>query len=205
VASFEVEKRGKGYYVVREELLEEADRLMEQDGRDPSGAGWFDKSKYWKTLALDYIKQSPMLYMKYFAIGCINSFASLSTGLYGELLQLRTDHKRFDPRAYTSLTGAVRQWMREKTFPEKIIAVFIGSYLIICYSCLAVGFLFGWKSYNRSFLFLCLMITIYFIAVAGPGGKARMKLSAIPFYLAFVGIGVEFILLKWKKRFGSSP
>ena len=53
----------------------------------------------------------------------------------------------------------------------------------------------GTKGYSfrthRAFTIFCVLTVCYFIVLSGAGGWTRYKLPAIPFYLGFVGLGIE--------------
>jgi len=200
-APIEMEVSNKPFGTAQHDLLDEADRLMRQDGLDPKTTNGFVQAEYWKRVALPRIQSHPGVFLKYFGIGVVNFFGTLGTSQYSNMLDLSAGSKSFSLRRVTSVREIARQWLQEKSLGEKLLAVFIASFLAGSYGCLLVGLIKGWTTQPWRVLAACLLFAAYFVAISGPAGKVRFRLPAIPFYLVFVGIGFDWILSAVKGRF----
>lgn len=203
VTPMEMEKRGRSFDAVEEDLYQEAKSLMIQDGLVPDELNGFEKSKYWKDLAVQYMARNPIGFIKQYMLGIFRSFANLVTSGYADMLQLRNDYneKKFDLRAHPNIFDLVRAWFTRKTGGEIFLGIVIGFYLLISYVCLSVGLFAAWNQSNRAFLFFCVVMALYFILITGTAGLARFKLPAVPFYLSFVGVGSAYIAGNFRNKF----
>ena len=198
VTPMEMERREQPYTIVEENLYQEAKELMKQEGLIPDQLHDFEKAKYWKRVALQYVAKYPFLFVKQYTLGIFRSFTNLVTRGYADLLQLRSTP--FNIRANPNVFNLLKQWLNQKTKSEILLGVFIGLYLLISYICLILGLFIGWYNHGKVYLSFCLIMVLYFMLITGTAGLARFKMPAIPFYLNFAGIGLAFIVAKMKDK-----
>jgi len=197
VQPMEVERRGQPYDMVRKALLEEADQLMIRDGLDPKKVNDFQKGKYWKRLAFHYIAQNPLSFLKHYLFGIFHTMGNLATGTYAEMLQLPQNTSKFQIKGHPDLVGLIKTWLIQKSRGEIGIGMTVALYLLITYSLGLVGLIVFWREYRyQKYLWFSFLMVVYFIFITGSAGLARYKLPAVPFYLAFVGIGLSYVFRK---------
>ena len=194
VGPMETEKRGQPLEEAQEAMMQEVDRLIIQEGRNPVVMNAFQKAKYWEKFAFQYIAKHPIAFSKHYMLGIIHAFANLGTGPYGDLLQLPKKEAKFEIKAIPNIFELLKTWFNQKTFQEIEIGFFIASYLLVTYFLLIIGLIVSWwKDRKNTFLLFCLMMALYFLLITGTAGLARFKMPAVPFYLVFVGIGLSYV------------
>lgn len=194
------------------QLLAEADSLMITDGKKPMleiqpSNYWeelslqydFNKAYYWKKLAIYYISNYTIDFIKFYFLGVFHSFANLGTGTYSVYFNLEKKENHINIKEEENILKLLNKFIENKSTSEIIIALIIGIYLVIVYLCLAVG-LFNLKMINAYYLrFFIVLLSIYFILLSGAGGLARFKLPSIPFYLLVTSVGFNSVSMKFKK------
>ena len=200
VSPMEAERREQSTDIVTIELEHEADSLIQHAEPNPSSLNGFQRAEYWKNLAMSYIQGDPMAFAKHYVIGIVHSFANLCTKDFALVLGLPSEVGDFDIKGQKNVFAAISYFFRRKSSYEIAIGLVILVYLLITYFSMAIGFVISWKTLNRSFLILCFLLAAYFVFLAGPYGLARFKLPAIPFYLTFSGVGIDFLVSKLKRK-----
>jgi hypothetical protein len=187
VAMIEAPRRGLDLRSTQKALIEEADRMMVSDGRDPAALSNLQKAAYWQKLGVGYALRD----LLGFAWGHVKGMAAVAAGLgtseFARMLRL--------PYASGETAGA-SLLLRGKTSFQLATAVVIVLFLLVTYSGAVAGFVTGWREHDWRMLLLCILMASYFVAATGALGVVRLKLPAIPFYLAFTGVGVDW----WLRR-----
>ena len=205
VAPFETERRGLQDKRVTQELLRsEASTMMREDGIDPAALRpyGFLPSRYYRELAIQYIRTYPGLFAEHYVSGIVHFFFELDTPDYARYLHIPVTE--FYIKGQRSFFALIRNWLRQKTAAEIALGVGIGLYLITCYGAVTLGTTNATSSpYNRVFLGCSMLVVLYLALITGAGGRARFRLPAIPFYVGFAGVGVtssERSARRWMKR-----
>jgi hypothetical protein len=169
---------------------------MIADGHRPETLNDFEKSDYWRRLALRYIADHPGQFTAAYLRGVAHALLSTGTEPYARLLRLpRTP---LNIKEYGGLRAMLRAYLTTKRAPELLLTAAAAAYLLVSYLCLAVGLFAACKRQDGASLVLPLVMAAYFVATAGAYGLARHKLPAVPFYLPFVGLG--FMALRERLR-----
>ena len=196
----EMERMGQPYDTVTNSLLAESDSLIINDGKDPQMLSDFQKSKYWQQTAFKYIFKYPLPFAKSYARGIFHCFFNLGTSVFSHLLNLKqNDNQVFDIKAHPNVSELIKVWVKQKSLSEILLGLTIAVFLLISYTLTIIGFIVSWKNYDSTFLIFCIMMILYFVILSGPQGLERYKLPSIPFYLAFAGIGFDYIMNKRKR------
>jgi 4-amino-4-deoxy-L-arabinose transferase-like glycosyltransferase len=205
VAPFETERRGLQDKRVTQELLRsEASDMMREDGIDPAALRpyGFVPSRYYRELAIQYIRAYPGLFVEHYVSGIVHFFFELDTPDYARYLHIPVTE--FYIKGQASFFALIRNWLRQKTASEIAIGAGIGLYLMTCYGAVTLGAINATNNrYNRVFLGCSALVALYFALITGAGGRARFRLPSIPFYLGFAGIGVtslEQSTRRWIER-----
>jgi 4-amino-4-deoxy-L-arabinose transferase-like glycosyltransferase len=204
VGPMEMARTGRSALDVNRSLLARADRLMLEDGRSPSEANEFEKSRYHTRLALSLIAERPLAFLDRYAFGVFASFANLGTRGYADMLGLRNvDDERFDLRAHSGIVEIVAAAIAGKTAGELWIGAASASFLLASYTCLLIGV---WISRGprlaarREILVVCGAVAAYFILITGTAGLARFRIAATPFLAPFVGLGAAALAARISAR-----
>ena len=187
VMPMEAQKRNQDFKSVQLSLLEEAEKNMIADGLRPEELDGFAKGVYYRDLAVRYLKGNPGRFLRTYALGVLHTFTHLDTSTFTSKLGI--EMKALDIKAQPNILRLVKDFVKEKGVPGLIIAGLILPYLVVCYLGLIAGLGVSWKYYDKGALAWCLIMAAYVVAVTGVAGTARFKIPAIPFYLAFTGIG----------------
>lgn len=192
------QKRNQTMETVQEALLAESEQMMRADGLDPQSLNSFRKSDYYKQLAIKYIKEDPVHFIQTYFMGVFHSFAEIDSSSF--TTQLGIKMPKVDIKATNNIIELVKRFVRAKGITGMVIAGVILPYLFVSYLGAVIGFFVCWKRYNWGALVWCLLMASYFIFVTGVAGCARFRIPAIPFYLAFTGIGISYVWEKIRKR-----
>ena len=172
VAPAEAARTGEDLPEARRRLFKEADQLMQAEGIDPDHAGPFTQARYWQKVGIGYIMREPVIFVKAYAGGIAYMFTNLASGIYTNMLE----HHPGLPKSRRSPT-------------QVALILIIGPYLLVTYACTLAGLFLAWRDRRSALLLVFVAIAVYFVLATGAGGMARFKIPAIPFYLAFAGIG----------------
>jgi 4-amino-4-deoxy-L-arabinose transferase-like glycosyltransferase len=195
VTPMEMERRkSPNFDRVQDSLLLEADNLIRQEGLNSAALNEFQKSTYYRRLAISYIKQRPFTFIKHYSLGMVRSVTNLETSGYADWLRLRDKQNAIEMRAYTNIFDLIRDFFRTKNTGEILIGLSIGFFQVLSYLSLLIGLFLSFRKENRRMYVFLIVIASYFILVTGAGGLARFRLPAIPFYLCFVGAGFAWML-----------
>ncbi len=198
VGEAEMERRKKSADSVNHQLTIEVESLITRDGRIPEKLNSFQKVKYWNRLAFHYLFNYPGLNFKHYLLGIFRFFFSVETQYLADVLRLPSGNRRYNPKNYPGLFSMVSGWLHHKSLWQIIIGLGLELYLIFSYSLLLIG-IRNCSYYKNSLFFIFFAsIVIYFILLTGTAGDARLRLPAIPFYLPFVGIGFNRVVLRSK-------
>ncbi len=206
ITPMEIPKRNKPQHIVERELRMEADSLMFADGVVPVWNNkpedyWegltlqqdYNKTKYWKMVALKYIKNDPVTFLKYYALGILHTLFNLGTTEFAENLNLVKKAKSINLKSEPDLLNLIKKFFEEKSLAEIILGFFISVYLFIVYLSFLIGFIKIIKSENRFLYFIPALFALYFILIAGAGGLARFKMPAVPFYIGISAFGLIYV------------
>lgn len=203
ISPMEAERRGGlSTHDIKKQLTREVDTAMIHNGFNPSQLDGVQRSKYYQMLAIQYIANDPKSFLKHYCLGIIHSFANLNTKGFAEALDLPSEEGNFEMKGQKNLQATIAEFIKRKTPYEIVIGVSILFFLLVEYFCLTIGIIISYKDLKKSFLLFCLMMSAYFILLAGPFGLARFRLPAIPFYLVFVGIGINYLFSKMQRKLG---
>lgn len=192
VAPAEADRCREETGLARARLLEEADAAMRRDGVDPISVDPFTKARYWRRVALSYAGEEPALLAKHYVRGVAYMFVNMATGYYANMIHHRPGLQMAPLGNGAESSSAVRRvisWAERKSMTEILLGCLIGSYMLVCYACTAVGLYLAWRARSSRYLLLFFVFASYFVLITGTAGQARFKLPAIPFYLAFAGAG----------------
>lgn len=208
ITPMEIPRRGKPQHVVERELRIEADSLMFADGVKPfwdkePNDYWeglnlqqdFNKTKYWRKVALKYIKNEPVTFVKYYMLGILHTIFNLGTSEFAENLNLVKEAKSVNLKSEPNLINLIKKFFTEKSPAEILLGFFIALYLLIVYTSLLIGLIKIIKSEDRFLYLVPVLFALYFISIAGAGGLARFKMPAVPFYIGVSAFGLTFIRL----------
>ena len=191
VAPMEMIRRNQSFNEVKASLLEEAEQRMIADGLDPETMDGWEKGKYYRPLAMSYIKRDPVLFGKTYLYGVMYLFTSLNTTVFSEKLGITMPEANI--KGTHNVIDLVKNFIAKKGVAGVVMALVIAPLFLVAYLGAVLGFFVSWKKYNRYIIVLCAVIIVYFAALTGVKGMARFKLPAIPFYLAFTGIGLSYL------------
>ena len=96
VVPMEVERRKLPTTVVENLLKAEVDSSLIAKGLDPTKLNNFQKDKYFKEIAINYIKKTPFTLLKYDLLGITHTIIGLGTREFATLLNIRTPKKIFN-------------------------------------------------------------------------------------------------------------
>ena len=194
VTPMEMSRRHLDRETVKQELLAEADEMMDNAGKNPSELNRFQVAEYWNRLARRYIADNPTAFAHGYLLGVSNLFLNLGTTDYGRTLGLKP--MQVDFLQDMNVLGRLRAFMKEAGMARLLIAAPIAIFLLLSYLGAALGVIVSWRIYDWRNILLVLLFGLYFVLVTGPAGLARFKLPSIPFYLAFSAIGYSFVYTK---------
>lgn len=163
-------------------LFNETDSIIIKQGFQPNKMNGFQKSVYWKKLALKYILKDPTEFVKSYVQGLFNCFFVLGVEAFSEAFHLGTPVRVKQVRDGFSL----KQKFLNKTKEEIAIGIILALFQAVTYLFMFLG-MFTMRR-DKFFIFL-LLVSGYFILLPGPSNYLRFRLPAIPFYLGFVGVG----------------
>lgn len=199
VAPMQTEKGAANSETAKNKLLQEADSLAVAGGKRPDSLNDFEKSFYWRKLALSYIREHPVLFVKSYGIGMVHSFTNLDTKHISETLHLVQLGTKFEIKEYPGFSSAARGFLKSKTRAEITIAIFLSLFLIVSYAFALKGLAAGLGQSDRRMWLLFAGYFLYFILLAGPAGLVRFRLPSIPFMDVFIGVGLYSFRGWWKK------
>jgi 4-amino-4-deoxy-L-arabinose transferase-like glycosyltransferase len=191
VVPMERERRNQDSETVKQVLLSEADSAMISDGKNAESLNEFEKAGYRERLAIEYIRNDTFSFGKFYCLGILHTFWNLGTSEFARSLGLAM--APFDIKAHTNIVDLAKAFVRTKGSHGFLIAGLVFPYLLLSYVGMVAGFVVSWKRYGWERLLPCLLLAIYFVLVTGAAGFARFKLPSIPFYLPFVGIGIDHL------------
>jgi 4-amino-4-deoxy-L-arabinose transferase-like glycosyltransferase len=191
VAPMLAEERNVDWGRTQRELNQEADDLLAAEGRRPEELDAYQRSTYWRRVALRYIAREPARFAACWAKGMAHTFLNLDTSVFALVLG-RAPHPV--ELKTSGLWAKVVQFGRTKGPFGLLLGAWLALWLLVCYGAAAVGLAQAWGGPSRIAALLLVMLIFYFAAVAGAGGLARFKLPAIPCYLPFTAAGVRACL-----------
>lgn len=182
----------------KDSLYNEVNILIEKEGLGEK-LNQFQISTFYKKVALNKIKENPILFSKMFLMGLVHTYSSIGVQRYSMMLNLsKPDH--FDIKEYSNIWDLFKGFLNKWGKSSIPIVSFTIPYLLIIYLSAIIGFFVVFnKNYNKKFITLILILSLYFVIIVGPAGLLRFKLPAIPFYLPFSSIGFIFIVDKLSK------
>ena len=149
----------------------------------------FKRSKIYKEVAIEYIKNHKIDYFRSHIRGMFNMYKGTDTEDITR--KLRMDGPVLGRDSF----------YKSKTIGELIVGIPIGFFLMICYLAGLYGTLYLIKERRYYELIFLLLIIINFSILTGVVGDARYKLPITPYYILLSGLGINrFVLLKKKKN-----
>ncbi|BDQ02775.1 hypothetical protein [Ignavibacterium sp.] len=213
----EISKRNKPQHVVERELRNEADSLMLSEGVKPHWNKtpqdyWeslhlqqdYNKTRYWKKVALKYIMNDPVNFVKYYGLGIAHTLFNLATSDFSVNLGI-SKGEYINLKAEPNLLNALKKFISGKSTGELLIGSFVILYLLFVYISFIIGFVKLAKSEKKSFLFIAVLFAFYFLLIAGAGGLARFKMPAVPFYIGISAYGFNVIMNYLMRKINKSP
>jgi len=208
ITPMEIPKRKLPQHVVEYQLRAEADSLMLAEGKVPfynnkPNDYWeeltiqidYNKTEYWKRIAIKYIKKEPLEFLKFYVIGITHSLFNLGSKEFAYYLNFTQEPSSLNIKTEQNLFNLFKKFFSEKPLSEIFLGMIIFIYLLITYLCGIIGLAKTKEMENKTIPILLIIITTYFLLIAGAGGLARFKLPAIPFYVAFIGIGINELII----------
>lgn len=186
----------------RENLFQEAESRMVDDGIDPETLNGFEKGRYYRAVALEHFAESPGLFVATYMKGLVHTMLNLGTSQYAR--QLGLPEGRINIKAIEGFGRLTKEFFAQKGPASIGIGILVALFLVLSYSCLVVGALSAWRSRNRELALLAAAMVLYFLALTGSGGLARFKLPMIPFYAPFCGAGVARLWSRFSRFTRSS-
>ncbi len=198
VAPMEAARRQQDVNTVRAALMQEAEARLEADGLPAETLTPFDRFAYCRRVAVDYIRARPGSFARSTALGLVHTLTSLNTSTYAETLGRRGTVVELKGQPVG--VGLVGAFLQRKSPTELVVAALVAPYMLLCYATAVVGAVVAWRRHPQlRLLAACALLAAYFILVTGAAGLARFKMPAIPFYLAFSGIGLTVVLERLKR------
>ncbi|MDX1687713.1 MAG: glycosyltransferase family 39 protein [Candidatus Promineifilaceae bacterium] len=176
-------------------LVSEARALTLAEGASPERLNQFERAHYYRRVALRTIRRHPVTFIKHYVSGILRNFVTPGTGSYGRILQI-ADDPGFDAMGSANLFDLAVRWFRHRNVTQQILGLFILLEIGVSYLLMVIALPTAWKRGNRPFFLFCVLLALYFTALAGPAGRPRFRLPVIPFYLYFVGMGATVVLAK---------
>ena len=192
------EERHQDWGTPMRELIQEADDLVVADGRRPQDLDAYERSTYWRRVALRYIRREPVRFAARCVRGMADTFLNLNTSTFA--LVLGRPLNAIELKSGGMLPRIVEFYRRKGRF-ELVLGAAIALWMLGCYGVASIGLIQAWRGPSRAAVLMLVTLIVYFAAVAGAGGIARYKLPAIPCYLPFTAAGVQ-ACLAWARRRG---
>lgn len=193
----EMAHRKQGAAAVADALLEEARTRMRADGRDPAALDEFQRSDYWRALALEYLRRDPPGFARVYARGVVNAFANVGTSVFANAFGW--PERALELQGHAGPLALVGAFVRTKGPAAIALAAGLLAFLLVTYLGVALGLV---EVAKRRPLWpaaaFALAVVAYFVLVTGAAGLVRFRLPAVPFYLPFAGLGLA-------ARFGPRP
>lgn len=210
VASMEAISQKKRLDRMKIKLLEETDRRILAQGKDPEKLNPFEKAEYWQEVGLEYIKKKPFQFFKTYVKGVFSIFTTLGSSTFRDMLHVRT------AAAGTGDTGdknratrfqILKSLLSKEKLPTLIIALVLGLYLLLLYASTVIGWITYARSrgkYNKAVLLFFIFMALYFTLVTGAAGlvAARFKIPVLPFLFPFGAVGIDTLLNKLRRKKG---
>lgn len=187
-------------------LLSEADSLMKSQGVRPvfnktPENYWdtltlqydFNKAEYWKKTAFDYMEKYPLIFIKYYSLGILHTFANVGTSAFSTYFNLSTKSSVINIKSESNIFLLIKRYFSEKNIFEILIGLTISIFLLMVYISCFIGIVKIKFFENRIIVYFLMVLVIYFVMISGAGGLVRFKLPAIPFYLVFASVGFDYI------------
>lgn len=158
----------------------------------------FERSKIYQKIALSYISEHPLQYIKYSLKGVIRIF--LGTGRSGISDLFGTKTESVPPTERLSYTA----YRIIKNIRSEVPTVILFIKQMIEYAFFAIGLIIMCTENKKLFLLLLIMTIFYFAALTGPIGYSRFRVPIVPFYLLISAKGIfetfKFIINKKRAR-----
>lgn len=189
-----VAKENKPIREVRQALYQEQIAAGYSEYNDP-----FDNSKIQAGVAMKHISEDWPYFILVQVKGVINAFVNLDTNRIVSAFGIEAKELRHDwYNTSTSFRSRVEDFLSIKSPTEITIGVVVAAYLLLTYVVALGGFWVALRRQLYSPLVLTFLIIGYFCALIGPIGVARYKLPFLPFYLAFGGLFIHWLLEQYK-------
>ncbi len=172
-----------------EEVRKEFNKMAAKQGADTVNISSFKNSDIYTTIAKQYIKDNLFFYTKRHLMGTLNMFAGLGTHKIIGLLHINTQTKRTDPFADPGIIKRIMIFFQEKPLALLIIALLLGSYLVINYLFSLYG-VYVLLKYKEVFWVVFILIILYFSALTGVVGYDRYRVPFMPFINILCAIGI---------------
>lgn len=144
----------------------------------------FKKSEICRKIAISYILQHPLVYIKCSFKGTVRMFLGMGRAGMSELLGITTE----PPVITESLSYSASRIIENFYYELPIILLSIKQ--TIEYLFVFLGIIIMYFKDKKIFLLLLIMATLYFVVLTGPLGNSRYRVPIIPFYLIIGAKGI---------------
>lgn len=181
----EVAKSGKPKDEIKNVFKQKTEALIPGGENNP-----FVISKVYGQVAKKYIFENVQFYSQQHFKRMVNIFINVGTKSICNRLGFEYSDMPSNVRARTSLSKMFLSFLKVKTTKEILIALSVGSFLMIGYILFFCGSIF--LIYNREYFKIIFFMAIiaYFTIISGTTGIGRYRVPIIPFYVPISGYGL---------------
>jgi len=157
----------------------------------------FIKNDIRMKVAISYIKQHKVAYIKRHIIGCINVFGGLASKDIYESLKLGTGNTMSTNMfSSDSVSKQIKQFLISKSKGELILSCSILAYLGVIYFSFILGAVTLLRKKKYFILIVLVLSIIYFSGLTGVIGLARYRVPIMPFIILGSSYGIMLIFQK---------
>ena len=200
-APIRAERTGAPVDAVTRDML---DAALRRALADPHGAGNpFALARAWRAEAMTELKRDPPRTARRFALGGIQAFGNLVTAGFAAALHLRPPEPPLHVSEPHGAGALVNAFVVRKSPAERAIGLVVALLLFAGYALAAIGLVVALAGRSaRPYVAFVVVITLYFVALAGASGLARFRLPATPFDHTLGGLGAAALLERMNRRRG---
>ncbi len=149
----------------------------------------FKNSQIFYNIAQNYIKDNFILYSERHLMGIVNMYAGLATRHIASIFHLKSTALNVPQFEGPNIFKRIIDFFHSKTLGELFIAFGLSIYLLINYLFALYAILILIKK-NEKFVFLFVLIILYFSAITGVVGLARLKIPIMPYINILCAVGL---------------
>lgn len=204
----EVNKTGKTYEQVCDEFVQQSKAAapghlkadMPNDMEERLHGLTFEKSAVYNEVAKTYLKNNFFAAIKAHLSGTIKLHFNMGTEVIMQRLHLPT--KRWtDTEKYSGgIFSLAKKFFSSKSTAEILLGVLVLLFLVIVYGSAMVG-LFQLTFIKHQWMTALLLVLLigYFAGLSGIFYTPRFRLPFMPIYILLSGVGINFLLNKFRK------